>query len=1466
MPRDIPYAILYFIVLMVCGLSCSRSGKDIPEPNYNPHILKPSKYVPAKGKVINLDSFPEPIYYPIEPKRLKASTPTYIPTKTNVRPAGKPKSQPFIGHKIDMDSVSQPISVPAIGKKVPSAWPTWRPAQPEIRTDTRFNIAYLDVEQGLNSSLVRCLLEDRDGKIWIGTDGGGLSVWDGTGFTYYTTKEGLSHNHIWTLAEGRDGKIWIGTIGGGLNMWDGTGFTHFTTEGGLSSNDVYSILEDSRGDLWIGTDVAGVNRLVPSTSSGQALSGAEGDDPSTSSGQASFTHYTIKEGLSSNSISSIFEDSRGHLWFGHGSCAVSRYDPVENGFTHHSINEGLPGFVIDMIEDSRGHIWLGSLGFGVSRVDPTEGEITHYTTKEGLNGERVFSILEDSQGAKWIVTIDGGVSRFDPADGGTFTNYSTKEGLSSNDVNSIIEDRDGNIWLGIWGHGLNVLSRAGFSHQSEAMGLTAGVVNSLLEDREGKIWVGTYGGRLHVWDKAGFISYPDASVWDIVEDQKGRIWISNMRNRTLHVWDGVGFTVYELRGSGLGQNRCLVEDREGKIWYGSQTRGISVWDDNGFTHYTIENGLSGNSVYSLLEDQDGKMWIGTTNGLNVWHPAKRATSGSLSAGQAASTRYTTAEGLSHNDVRSLLEDRDGKIWIGTSGGGLNVWDGTGFTHYTEADGLTNNNISSLFQDKWGDIWVGTIKGLNRLRPLDEDGSFAIQTYLESDGLGAITINDILMDESEQLWLATGKGVDRLDMSLLQPDTVSPTLALRELGTFFNDIDWRQTKDAIERGENPVTGSHELPLANVSFDSVIGYSNLPLNPVFPYNINQLTLSWSSIHWSAPHKLEYSYLLEGKDQFWSPLVMDNKVTYTDLRPGSYIFKVRAVGGNGQWSDTESYSFSLRPPWWFSWWAYLIYGIIVLGILYFIRHLELKKQQRKLELEQEKLQQREKELEQERILNEQLQRVDQLKDQFLANTSHELRTPLQGIIGLSETLYDQEDNLEKQENLSMITSSGKRLNSLVNDLLDFSKLKNFDIELMRRPVDLRVLADIVLKNNRPLLQGKDLQMINDIPAELPPVDGDENRLQQVLYNLLGNAIKFTEQGYVRVQAQEIEDGEMEGLEVRVEDTGIGIPENKMDAIFQEFEQGDGSISREFAGTGLGLSISKKLVELHGGKMWVESTVGKGSTFFFTLPLSKEKATTLVPAKEVSKIIHQAVPIADSGKKTAAAQNGNAVRILVVDDEPINQQVLKNHLSGQDFQLTQAMNGEEAIKALKGIEQPFDLVLLDIMMPRMSGYEVCQKIREKFLPSELPVIMITAKDLVQGLALGANDYLAKPFTKEEFLARVNTQLDLHRINEVTGKFVPNEFLRSLGRERITEVMLGDQTEKEVTVLFSDIRDYTTLAEGMTPQENFKFINAINTRMGPIIQKNNGFVNQYLGMPLWPFSQKLQRMRSVLPSTCNSP
>jgi two-component system sensor histidine kinase ChiS len=485
-----------------------------------------------------------------------------------------------------------------------------------------------------------------------------------------------------------------------------------------------------------------------------------------------------------------------------------------------------------------------------------------------------------------------------------------------------------------------------------------------------------------------------------------------------------------------------------------------------------------------------------------------------------------------------------------------------------------------------------------------------------------------------------------------------------------------------------------------------------------------------------------------------------------------------------------------------------------------------------------------------NEALERLNNLKDEFLANTSHELRTPLNGMIGIAESMMDgaigQVSELQRK-NLLLIVQSGHRLATLVNDILDFSKLRHKTIELQFQAVGLREIVEVVLTLSQPLISNKDLQLVNAIPSGLPPGQADENRLQQILYNLVGNAIKFTEKGSVEISATVVHGNEQ--LTITVSDTGIGIPEDKLDQIFESFEQGDGSTAREYGGTGLGLAVTKKLVELHGGSIRVESTVGVGSRFTFTLPVaSGQVAANASERSYLSCVLRSREGVNESESLKPLIQtndNSQQFKILMVDDEPVNLQVLINHLSLQNYSLTQASNGAEALTAIEQGLKP-DLILLDVMMPRMTGYEACQKIREKFPANEVPILMLTAKnqvnDLVEGLSVGANDYLTKPISKTELLARIKTHLRLSNLNIASGRFVPHKFLQLLNKESIIDVALGDNVQQEMSIVFSDIRDFTTLSESMTPEDNFKFINAYLSRMESAIVENNGFIDKYIG------------------------
>ncbi|MEG4800315.1 ATP-binding protein [Microcoleus sp. ARI1-B5] len=519
-----------------------------------------------------------------------------------------------------------------------------------------------------------------------------------------------------------------------------------------------------------------------------------------------------------------------------------------------------------------------------------------------------------------------------------------------------------------------------------------------------------------------------------------------------------------------------------------------------------------------------------------------------------------------------------------------------------------------------------------------------------------------------------------------------------------------------------------------------------------------------------------------------------------------------------------------------------------------------------------------------NQELQQLDKLKDEFLANTSHEFRTPLNGMIGIAESMIDGATGTLseiQQQNLSMIASSGRRLNELVDNILDFAQLKNHKLELHLRSVEIKSIVEVVLTVSKSLTGTKNLQLINNIPADLPLIWADENRLQQILYNLIGNAIKFTESGTVEISAKIVAaDGETSRtvpesnpgpsspdflIAVTVSDTGIGISAANLDRIFEPFEQGDGSTVRQYGGTGLGLTLCKQFVELHGGKIYAASQVGIGSCFTFTLPFSTEIIHPSAPAINP----HPATQTNGSESKNnrnssylccdlnfykpahnpaylaTALLEAEKFKILIVDDDPINLQVLNNHLSLQNYSVILALNGEQALSVLDS-GQHFDLIILDIMMPRMSGYEVCAKVREKYPSHELPVVMLTAQnqvsDLIIGFQFGANDYLTKPFSKDELLTRIKSHINLSQTNSAYGRFFPDAFLDFLKKESIVDIQLGNHVTKQMAVMFSDIRSFTALSETMTPQENFDFVNAYLREVSPKIREHHGFIVKYLG------------------------
>lgn len=1377
------------------------------------------------------------------------------------------------------------------------------------QVDEAYNPVFevFELPGGSPNNQVQQVIQDTSGYLWFASVGG-LHRWDGHNFKSYVhdpeDPSSISFNYVERLFIDSKGGLWVGMNGGGLNFFDASTETFIryepdsTNPGSISEGIVNAISEDTQGNIWVATR-GGLNRLDLETQK--------------------FTQYLYNPndstGISGSWIWELAPGEDGEMWLGvsylqGGKAGLNRYDPKTNSFTwylHDSENKTSltnDTHVAALLKDSQGRFWVPA-GPVLHQMDTKTGDFMAFPAYQKATKQHpsfkeswISCLMEAQSGHIWIGNYSDGLHRYDPQTGKVdrFTADSNIEGSIATDlIWNLFQSRDGTIWVLTGTQGAVMRIRPNMAENAQKISLyplenydpseEPFMISSI--DSAADIWLSTYyRGLIQYNSQQGIVNAythdstnPNSIAFDRLgwtyEDRRGDLWITfrgrsltldrfNKRTQTfthvikeapLNILPTTNYPVFDI-----------IEDSSGILWMTGQYGGITKIDPFtlAYTNYPSKDSSASRPSGSLIQD----MIILPNGDFAICGTDPESSSAFLDRFNPTEGTFTPIP-LDKGIIRDknfyqILVDREGNWWVvfapaNYSAAGLLKMSTDGeITEYSLEKG--NFPVASLIrmtQAADGSFWMVPPPGDNLLRfdPITEDYMY----YILPEGLYVLNFFPLIYSNlNGQIAFGTTEGIGIFDTQDYQSG-ISPNHS--PIITDFR---------IYSQSQKP---SSSGPLRELIQDASTVYLS--------HREKAFGFHFSIMDFLHPEEIEYYYRLSGYEEAWNQTLSIGEANYVEVPPGTYELQVKAMNAEKIGSpNIARIQVIIAPPWWQTTGAYVMYGLLglcILGIsIYFYSHA----QRKRISQQQAEIQRQEEELIRERKYSERLKHVDALKDQFLANTSHELRTPLQGIIGLAESLVDRVDDPDQQEDLDMVISSAKRLNSLVNDILDFSKLKNFDIELSKKPLGVSTLVDIVLKNNAPLIKGKEVQLINQIPNNLPLVSADENRLQQILYNLIGNAIKFTENGKITVGvgSQYSEGHEPEITErpqplstipspprgnskesglltLYVQDTGIGIPEEKRQSIFQAFEQGDGSISRDYVGTGLGLSISKHLIELHGGTMWVESEVGKGSTFYFTLP----KAQGLFPESMVGEpqgfLFGEE---ANSPSNQSKAKGTNVIpspsinstgeegfRILVVDDEPINQQVLKNHLSEQGFHITRAMNGKEAMRALEE-HASFDLVLLDVMMPRMSGYEVCEKIREKFLPSELPIIMVTAKDqlrdVVQGLTLGANDYLPKPFHKDELLARIKTQLDLRRIFGVSSKFVPNEFLRSLNKERITEVALGDHTQKEVTVLFADIRGYTALAETMSPEENFGFVNAFHGRMGPIIKQHKGFVNQYLG------------------------
>ena len=792
------------------------------------------------------------------------------------------------------------------GKELPISFPIMQEAlSPSYRENRSLPIQFLDVDQGLPASYIRSSIQDSQGNLWFGTFGGGVTKYDGTNFFTLTEKSGLSNNNVYAILEDTEGNFWFGTEGGGINKYNGYKVVHYGEEQGFGSNEFYTIIQDKHGDIWFGSYQGGLTQF-------------DGE---------SFIHYTEKEGLSINNLRAICEDEKGNLWIGTEGGGVNLFDRKAKTFSHITTENGLPhDIVYSIIEDKQGNMWFGTKG-GTTKYDGKS--LINFTTNHGLKDNNTYSLLEDKSGNIWMTSIGGAVSKYN---GRTIVNYTEDQGLTNNLVLTSLEDNAGNLWFGTYGGGINKLDPVsqGFNQISEKEGLSFDVVLSMMQDKSDRIWFGTYGGGISIYEN-GFFKHlseenglKDRTILSLFEDSKGNIWFGTYLHGVTK-YDGHSFFHFNQE-QGLSHSNILdiEEDKNGDLWFASEGGGITRYTGEEFFHYTKKQGLSDNFISSITKDQKGDLWFGTYEAGAIKYLID----------QDEFIFYTEKEGLSSNVIYSIAIAADGAIWMGSKRG-LIKFDNEEFQYFNEDNGLTNNVIRSITIDSNENLWASTQNGINQLR-FSENGEKII-AYSKIDGLKGLDFypNSNLLDKDDQIWWGSGKGLEKINSKKFRNSTFAPLTHLNTIGINGQKYDFHNFPDSLRD--------------QINFSKAERFFNYPLELKLDHEYSHLSFYFSATDWSAQHKIKYTYRIPQLNKKWSEPSKETKADFTNLSHGDYIFELKAIGQSGEWSNTLSYSFRIKTPWWHTWWArsfYILIGITLIILVIRLRTAKLKAKQIELE----------------------------------------------------------------------------------------------------------------------------------------------------------------------------------------------------------------------------------------------------------------------------------------------------------------------------------------------------------------------------------------------------------------------------------------------------------------------------------------------------------------------------------------
>lgn len=1264
----------------------------------------------------------------------------------------------------------------------------------------------LTTNNGLSNNYVSSIIQDQFGFLWFATDDG-LNRFDGYEFKVYRNnpadKNSISDNSIWTLSLDDSGKIWIGTKTGYINCYDPKldKFTSWEIKSKLTNdNPITTIYIDKKSNLWIGTYRSGLYKLDPKT--GKTINWIfNSNDPAS---------------ISNNYVSTIAEDNFGNLWIGTYN-GLNKFNPQKtaDGFIRYFYDKNNPNTLTDNLiwsitpaQSEKNKLWIGTSN-GLTELNTETLSFSRITipnpdnlklgtsigvvVEEIINGEKILwinsyaglirynvnqnkfdrflsdkknsnsllsnqiiDIFKDRSGVLWIAT-DNGLNYFSQKNikfNSTLTtdNYIDDGVLSKANVKAITKTSDGNLWIGteegIY-YSRNINGKISFSKSTF---LASENIWTLAADSKDDLWIGTYGsGLFHLNYKTNLLtkknilddltkSLSKNFVKTLLVDNKNNIWIGywgaglvrlNTKTGEIKNWLHNANDPHSLSHDDVW---IIYQDSKNRLWIGTNGGGLNLFEDsNGEKFYRLSadknnpDGLSSNSIYSIIESKNKipknnttTLWVGTNNGLNKL-VISNSNDKSLSPENIKVKTYTIKDGLADNSVKSIVEDENGNLWLGTSSG-ITFYDlkNNLFINYSAADGVIGNdfNFSAAISYKNNLIFLGSTAGLNYFNP-----------------------------------------------NTIKQSTYKPTIAITDFQIF---------NKSIKVGE-----SSELRKNIFETDKIM----------LAHTQNVFSFQFAAFDYNSPGSIKYAYKMEGFDKDWIESESRRFITYTNLNPGEYIFRVKSTNSDGVWCNNEkAIRVIITPPWWQTEWAIVLYFIVfVLGVWGII----------KFQANRTKLQH---ELKMREFESYHLREIEKMKSRFFANLSHEFRTPLMLIKGPLEALLNGKIKENISEYYKMLLNNTEKLQQLIDQLLELSQLETESIPLKTEALDLLSVVKSCFDNFQPLAKQKNISFSFGSETESAIAMVDRDKLEKIINNLLSNAFKFTPNGgNISVNLSTQINSDFTLAKVSVKDSGIGIPKEHQEKIFNRFYQIDDSSRRSFGGSGIGLALVKELVTLHKWNIKVNSEEGAGAEFIIEIPLTEENIKTehyQLHQNEKENFIEK-----HSGHKTISENEGahepkdKSLILFVEDSEDVRKYVYD--LLKTDYDVLLEESAEAGIEVTKN-NLP-DLIISDVMMPGMDGFEFCKKIKSDWKTSHIPVILLTAKvthqSKLEGLELGADDYITKPFDYNELFIRIKNLLTQRK--QLKEKFSKEILFKA---ESITE---NKSDQEFITKLISVIEKY---------------------------------------------------------------